>query len=369
MILGVLLKKELLQLKRNVFLPKLLIAFPILVMLVMPWVMQMDVKNIRLTVVDQDHSSLSQRLQSHLSASDYFMVADPYPDYTLASAAMDRDEVDVIVSIPRHFEKNLLIGNVRPILVEANGVNAMKGQMGLQYVMQSLRSTLSEIQMEQGLPSQEVELQIQNRYNETSNAMHYMLPAIMIIVILLVCGFLPSLSIVMEKEDGTIEMMNVTPIKPMDFILAKLIPYMIAGELIFLEAMLFTGWIYGLWPIQGWASLWAIVPASLLFIIVMSAFSLCIANVSSTLQQAVLLMFFFLMNFMLLSGILTPIASMPEGFRYITYVLPPRYFIEIMRSVYLKGTSIAEQWPNYVALLGIALFFILLAIKTYHKQN
>lgn len=369
MILKVLLKKELLQLKRNVFLPKLLVAFPLLVLLLMPWTMQMDTKNIHLTIVDEDHSSVSQRLQSHLKASDYFIVEDPYIDYLHASEAMDRNEVDVVVSIPRHFEQRLSSDHPKSILIEANGVNAMKGQMGIQYVMQSFRSTMKEVQAEKGISNSESLLLTQSRYNETGNAKHYMLPAIMIIVILLVCGFLPALSIVTEKEAGTIEMMNVTPVKPLEFILSKLIPYMVAGEAIFLEAMLLTGLIYGLWPADGWSSLWAIIPASLLFVLVMSSFSLWIANVSDTLQQAVLLMFFFLMNFMLLSGILTPISSMPEGFRYITYILPPRYIIEIMRSVYLKGATIADLWTHYLALSGIAVLFIILSIRTYHKQN
>lgn len=371
MILGVLLRKELLQLRRNPFLPKLLVAFPLMVLLVMPWTMQMDIKNVHLTVLDNDQSSLSLRIRSHLSASSYFIDAGTYPDYQSASDAMDRSEVDVIVSIPQGFERNMLSEDRDPVLIEANGVNAMKGQLGIQYAMQTLYSTLKEYQAEHGLTTSltEGQISVKEMYNPTGNVKFYMLPAIMIIVILLICGFMPALSIVMEKESGTIEMVNVTPVSRIEYILAKLIPYWVAGEVIFCEAMLLAGCFYGLWPLGGWSALITIIPASLLFVLVMSSFSLFIANVSDNLQQAVMLMFFFMMNFMLLSGILTPISSMPHGFRYITYLLPPRYIIHIMRSVYLKDTLLTELWPDFLALAIIASLFIFIAIRTYKKQS
>jgi len=371
MVLGVLLRKELLQLKRNPFLPKLLVAFPLMVLLVMPWTMQMDIKHLKISVVDNDKSSLSLRMRSHIKASPYFEEGEQYANYAAASAAMDDNLVDVIVTIPEGMERNMMMPSPKPILIEANGVNAMKGQMGLQYVMQAIYSTYREVNEESGVAMSEgkPEVVVQERYNETGNARYYMLPAIMIIVILLVCGFIPSLSIVMEKESGTIEMVNVTPVTKWEYILAKLIPYWVAGEAIFLETMLLTGWIYGLWPLGGWSALLTIVPASLLFVLVMSSFSLCIANVSDTLQQAVLLMFFFLMNFMLLSGILTPISSMPEGFRYITYLFPPRYIISIMRAVYLKDTTMPELWGDFLALVILAGVFVVIAVRTYKKRG
>ncbi len=115
--------------------------------------------------------------------------------------------------------------------------------------------------------------------------------------------------------------------------------------------------------------MWAIFPAALLFIIIMSAFSVFIANISNTLQQTVFLMFFFLLNFMLLSGILTPVKSMPQWVQYFSMLFPPRYFIHIMRAVYLKGTTLPELWPQYLALGCMALLFPALAVKTYRKQQ
>jgi ABC-2 type transport system permease protein len=206
---------------------------------------------------------------------------------------------------------------------------------------------------------------IENRYNPTLNYRHYMIPALMIILFILICGFLPALSIVGEKESGTIEQINVTPISRFMFILSKLVPYWIIGLFVVTVAMLVARLVYGLAPV---GSVGAIYFGALLFILTISGFSLTIANFSETMQQTMFVMFFFIMTFMLMSGLLTPIDSMPEWAQRFTLILPPRYFVEVLRSVYLKGTTVAELWTNYAALGISAIIFNTLAALTYKKQ-
>lgn len=371
--LRVLLKKEFTQFRRNSFLPKLMFAFPLMVMLVMPWIMQMDVQNIRIAVVDPTESSFSRNVVSHIQASPYFIYAS-YSDHAPAIEAMDADKLDVIVTIPESFERKLLSGTPDPILVEANGVNAMKATQGMQYVIQIIASQLPNPAIAAGStasvrPQQSALIASEFRYNPTQNARLYMTPALMIIVLLLICGFLPALNIVGEKESGTMEQINVMPIPRFTFILAKLIPYWIMGLVVFCVTMLVAFLVYGLVPASGWVGLIPILLGALLFIMTMSAFSVFVANICNTYQQTIFMMFFFLLCFMLLSGLLTPYESMPQVVQYIAAVFPPRYFIHIMRSVYLKGATIAMLWVDYAALAGMAVVFALIAIWTYRKQS
>ncbi len=361
----VLVKKEFLQIRRNSFLPRLIIAFPILVMLLMPLIMTMDVRNVNIALVDLDRSTTSRRIASHINASEYLTLAQTSAEYPFAMEAMEQGAVDVIVLIPDYFERDMAVDTPERISITANAVNATKGGMGMQYVVQTIARTLTELRGEKSPAKLSELVTIENRYNPTLNYRHYMIPALMIILFILICGFLPALSIVGEKESGTIEQINVTPISRFMFILSKLVPYWIIGLFVVTVAMLVARLVYGLVPV---GSIGAIYFGALLFILTISGFSLTIANFSETMQQTMFVMFFFIMTFMLMSGLLTPIDSMPVWAQRFTLILPPRYFVEVLRSVYLKGTTIAELWTNFVALGVFALIFNLLAALTYKKQ-
>ncbi len=365
-IIPVLLKKEITQLRRNSFLPRLLVMLPVMLMLVMPWVTTMDVRNIGIAIIDTDQSSLSRRMVSHLASSDYFRYSPDYLRYEDAIEALDRGDIDVVVSIPADFEYNLQIGCPEPIAIVANGVNATKGSQGMQYSLQTISSAITEMQTERGgiVPAEAIV--VENRYNPTGDYRYFMIPALMIILLLLVCCFLPAFNIVGEKEKGTMEQLNVTPITPVQFTLAKLVPYWVIGLVELSLAMLLAWLVYGLAPL---GNIGIIYLAAVLFIGTMSAFGVIMANVSNTLQQTIFLMFFFVMLFMLMSGLMTPIASMPQWAQYITLAFPTRYFIAIMRAVYLKGTTLVELLPHILALLGFMIGFFALAMKTYKKQS
>ena len=179
-------------------------------------------------------------------------------------------------------------------------------------------------------------------------------------------SILPALNLVTEKEFGTIEAMNVTPVGKLTFVLSKLIPFWITGLLVITLGIL-VGWlVYGLKPL---GSVPAIYLASFIFSLLMSGLGLSVANRSSTMLQTIFVCFAVVIVFMLMGGLFTPIESMPQWAQYFTYIVPPRYFIEIMRSIYLKGASMTDLWIDYAALCGFALLFLLISALTYKKRS
>lgn len=194
----------------------------------------------------------------------------------------------------------------------------------------------------------------------------FMVPAIFALLLILIVGFLPALNIVGEKERGTMEQINVSPIGKMDFILSKVIPYVIIGLLMTLEALAAARGIYGLWPAGSVALLMTCVAV---FCLLASSIGLIISNYSSTLQQAALTMFFFLVIFILMSGLLTPIASMPQWAQTLTRLNPMRYVIAALRDVYIKGATFTDLLPQLVPLTLYASAAWGWAIGSYKKSE
>lgn len=364
--LFVLLDKEFRQFFRNPFLPKMVVIFPLMIMFVIPWVTTMDVRHIGVSVVDKDHTTASRRLVEKIGASDYFILYGVADHYDASLAALEKGDVDVIVEIPDDFERSLAEGSPKKVSISANGVNAVKGTLGSQYMMQSVMQTLAELRGERGQPSSAEFITVQYRYNPTLEYRNYMIPALLIMLLIMICGFLPALNLVGEKETGTIEQINVTPVSRFTFTLSKLIPFWLIGFFVLTVAMLVAWGLYGLLPVGSFG---AIYLAAALFILTLSGIGVAIANKSDTMQQTMFVMFFFVMIFVLMSGLITPVESMPSWAQWITRFLPPRYFIEVMRSVYLKGTFFCELWTNYCALAAFAVIFNTLAAVTYKKQS
>ena len=193
-----------------------------------------------------------------------------------------------------------------------------------------------------------------------------MIPAIIAMLLVLVVGFLPTFNIVGEKERGTMEQINVSPIRPSTFVLSKLIPYWCVGLFLLVYALLLAGVCYGLWP-QG--SVAALFLFAMLFILIVSSLALVVSCHSDTMQSAAMLMYFFLILFILMSGLLTPVASMPDWAQWVAAVNPFRYFMEAMRSLYLKGASPADLRLPLAALATMAVASGTWAALSYRKQG
>ena len=365
-VLFTLIWKEVTQFRRNKFLPRLVLAFPVMVMLVFPWVTTMDVRHVAVSVVDQDGSPLSERIISKLAHSEYFSLEGVSQDYGRELEELENNRIDVILSIPEGFEAALVGGSPKKVSLSANAVNAVKGSLGSQYLAGTVASAQKEFFRERGLPVPQEKISIRNLYNPTMEYRNFMIPAILIILLLLVCGFLPALNIVTEKENGTFEQINVTPVNPFVFTLAKLIPYWVIGFVVIGIAMLVAWAVYGLVPL---GSLGAIALGAFLYILAMSAFGVSAANITDTMIQTVFVMFFFVMLFMLMGGILTPLTSMPQWAQTFALAFPPRYFAEIVRAVYLKGATIGDLSTLYWGQAALAGVFTGLAALSYRKRR
>ena len=376
-VLRTLIIKELRQFRRNPFLPKLVVGFPLAIVLILPWIANMDVKGVSVGIVDADRSDVSRRITSHVEASEYLRLHDLYADYPSALADLEDGHIDAILEIPNGFGHSLHATPKR-LSIWANGVNAMKGSLGSQYLMQTVikaiptRNTPTQPSFESSeivnspLSIINSPFSIVNYYNPTMDYKHFMIPALMIMLMVMVGGFLPALNLVSEKELGTIEQINVTPVSRLTFTLSKLIPFWVICLLELALCMTLALLVYGL-PVAG--SVGAIFLAALLFIIVMSSIGVIIANLSETMQQTMFLMLFIVLSFILLSGLMTPIESMPLWTQHFTHLLPPTYMVEIMRAVYLRGTTVAELSGAYLALATFALIFATLASFTYRKRG
>ena len=342
-----LIQKEFLQIRRNPFLPRLIIIFPIVIMCVMPWVMQMEVKNIRVSVVDLDRTPLSQRLVHAIEASDYFLFQGQQPSYQAALAEVEHDRADVILEI-----------RDGKYLIAANAVNGTKGSIGSAYLSQIVASLSS--------PQGEAGSGLLLLYNKHQNYKLFMIPALFAIVIMLMTGFLPTLNIVGEKETGTIEQINVTPVSKWAFILSKLIPYWLIALFVITVCLLLSNAIYGITPA---GPVWLVYILAMLLALFFSSFGLIISNYSDTMQQAVFVMWFFVVCIMLLSGLFTPTRSMPEWAYLTTYINPMHYFIEAIRTVFIRGGGFAEIAHQILALGIIGLVMSSWAVVSYKKNS
>jgi len=345
MTLRYLIQKELLQIRRNSFLPKLIVMFPIMIMCVMPWVMQMEVKNIRVDVVDIDRTTQSQRLVHDIEASNYFIFNGMQPTYQAAMTDIEHGKADIILEI-----------RDGKYLIAANAVNGTKGAMGSAYLSQIATKDLRNDNL----------VGVLNLYNKGQNYKLYMIPALLAIVMMLMTGFLPTLNIVGEKETGTIEQINVTPVSKWAFILSKLIPYWIIALFVVTVCLILAWLVYGITPV---GSVWLVYLLAMLLALFFSSLGLIISNYSSTMQQAIFVMWFFVVCIMLLSGLFTPTRSMPQWAYMSTYINPMHYFIDAIRTVFIRGGGFQDIARQLMALLGIGTVMACWAVQSYKKNS
>ena len=361
MTLKYLIQKEFTQIRRNAFLPRLIIVFPIMVMCVLPWVMNMEVKNVVVDIVDLDHSTLSQRLMHDIEHNNYFVFHGQKASYAEALNDIEHTKADVVVVIPKDYSKDLARGQQPQVLIAANAVNGTKGSMGAAYLSQVVTANAN--------PSA---LAIQGKvstlflYNKHMDFKLFMIPALFAIVMMLMTGFLPALNIVGEKEAGTIEQINVTPVSKWSFILAKLIPYWMIALFIVTVCLLLAWLVYGITSV---GSLGLIYLLAMLLALFFSSFGLVVSNYSDTMQQAIFVMWFFVVILLLLSGLFTPTRSMPSWAYLTTYVNPMHYFVEAVRTVFIRGGDFQSIAHQVFALAGIGTFMAAWAVRSYKKNS
>ena len=355
MVIKYLIEKEFKQILRNSFLPKMILMFPIIMMLVIPWVTNLEVKNIKLRIVDNDRSTTSQRMVHEIEASKYFIFKGISQTYGDALREVEKGKADIIAVIPSHYERDEVNGHTANVLIAANSVNGTKGGMGASYLSNII------------LPSPAKEpVSTLNLFNVYQNYKVFMIPAMMAILLILFCGFMPALNVVGEKEAGTIEQMNVTPVSKFVFIVAKIVPYWLIGLTVMTICFLLSWVVYGITPV---GSLFLIYLLTIIMAVTMSALGLIVSNSSDTMQQAMLVMWFCMVCFILLSGLFTPVRSMPGWAQALTTINPMKYFIAGMRTVFIRGGDIVSIHSQLINLSLFAVVMNLWAVLSYKKNS
>lgn len=365
-----LLQKEFRQIFRDRSILRIIFIMPLMQLIVLPLAADYEMKNISLSVVDHDHSSYSRQLVEKITASGYFKLNDYSPVYTASLAQVEKDHSDIILEIPAQFEKELVARDEATLFVAANAINGTKAGLGSAYLQSIIRDYNHDVRMEwiqfpRFNPELSIEVRSSNWFNPLLNYKKFMVPGILVVLVTMVGAFLSSLNIVKEKEIGTIEQINVTPIKKHHFILGKLIPFWILGLVVMSLGFLIARLIYHIVPEGSFLTIYVFAAVYLLAVL---GLGLLVSTYTANQQQAMLISFFIMMVFILLGGLYTSIDSMPEWAQWITRFNPVTYFIEVMRAVILKGSGLPDISRQLVIMTGFAVFLNSWAILNYRKR-
>jgi ABC-2 type transport system permease protein len=366
-----LLQKEFKQIFRNRAILAMIVVMPVVQLVVLPLAADYEVKNINLSIVDHDHSTYSEKLISTITASGYFKLQGYNASFKEGLALIEADKADLVLEIPRGFERNLVRENEQKLSVAVNAINGVKANLGGAYLATIIRNYNADIRTQLVQPSKiapmaTIEITSSNWYNSLMNYKVFMVPGILAILVTMIGGFLSALNIVKEKEVGTIEQINVTPIKKHHFILGKLIPFWVLGNIVFTLGLTVSWIVYGIVPAGNIGLLYTFISVYLLAVL---GLGLLISTICDTQQQAMFIMFFFMMIFILMGGLFTSIDSMPDWAKIISKCNPVSYLIEVMRMVILKGSGLKDVLPH----LGIVSLFAIglntWAVASYKKTN
>ena len=366
-----LLQKEFRQIFRDPSILRIIFIMPIIQLLVLPWAADYEVKDIHLSVVDHDHSSYSRQLVSKITASGYFRLQGYTASFPTALHDIEKEKSDLVLEIPASFEKDLVKQDEATLFMAINAINGVKANLGGAYLRSIIQDynreiRLKWIQFPRFSPELNIHVTSSNWFNPLLNYKYFMVPGILVILVTMVGSFLASLNIVREKEIGTIEQINVTPIKKHHFILGKLIPFWILGLVVLSIGLLIARIAYGIVPA---GSIFTIYAFAAVYLLAVLGLGLLISTYTTNQQQAMMISFFMMMVFILLGGLYTSIDSMPEWAQLITKINPVSYFIEVMRMVVLKGSGIADISRQLVIVFGFAVVLNGWAVINYRKTS
>jgi ABC-2 type transport system permease protein len=331
-----------------------------------------EIKNINFSYIDHDKTSVSRALIQKFDASTYFNVITDFPSNNIATSAMLEGKVDVILEIPPYFERNLLKDKSTDISVTINAIDGAAAGVENVYINQIVQQFNKNISVELMQPSdlknipKKIESIPSFWFNETLNYKTFMVPGILVLLVTMITLFLSGMNIVREKEIGTLEQINVTPIKKYQFIIGKLFPFFVIALILLSVGLIIAKVLFSV-PIIGSLALMYFYTA--IYILVILGIGLFISNFTETQQQAMFIAWFFMVIFILMSGLFTPIESMPSWAQLITEFNPIRYFVEVMRMVMLKGSNFTDITPQLIKTFIYAVVMNGLAIISYKKIN
>jgi ABC-2 type transport system permease protein len=365
----ILIKKEFLQVFRNTLLMQILIVAPLVQFLLFPFTADYEIKKLNIAFIDNDRSTITDEMKHKFSFSNYFLNYGLLDTKKEAEDLMLNDKIDILIEFPQHFEKNIMTFEPTSIAITANAINSVKAGIGAGYVQTMLgeyyENKIAEISVMGNQTSKLISTNIY-WYNEQMNYKNLIVPGILVILVTLIGAYVTALNIVRENEIGTIEQINVSPILKWQFLVGKMIPFWILGMTEFLFGLFLMKIIFGI-SVQG--SMSVLVAVTTIYLLVMLGLGFFISSVSSNQLQAMFIVFFLFIVFVLLSGLFTPIEGMPQWAVYINYLNPMSYYMEVIKLIVLKGSGIDEIRMHISVLSGMAVAINAAALISYRETK
>lgn len=369
--------KEVLELRQDPRIFSIIFIAPILQLTILGYAATTDVRNVPVVIVDADRSAASHDLISRFSAVSTFTIVDVVSSVDDVNRYLEGGRAWMALAIPPRYAENLAMGRPTSLQIVADGSDASSTNIALGYasnliagyaqdlVEQKRRSSPSStMEGQTSIPG--IEARVRVWFNPTLESRYFMLPGIFALLLLIVTSNLSSMAIVREREVGTLEQLNVTPLGRMQLILGKLLPY---GAIGMIDAMIVL-LVIVFWfqvPLRG--SLWLLIATLCLYLLTTLGLGLFISTISNTQQQAMMTStFFFMTPMMYLSGFIFPIENMPAAIQPLTYLIPLRYFVIILRGIFLKGVGLETLWPQSLGLLVWGVVILALAVLRSSKR-
>jgi ABC-2 type transport system permease protein len=365
------LKKEFIQVLRDPRMRPVIFVAPVIQLLVFSYAVTTDVRNIATIIFDRDNTVMSRELASRFADSGYFKVMEYIDSYSRARELMDRGGAQAIFFMNKGFGEDLQAGRPAQLQIIVDGIDSNTAAIVLQYSNKIVGEFSEELVRTRfgkllGAVGKIGQVHLMGRawFNENLESRNFYVPGVIATIVALITLMLTSMAIVREKEIGTMEQIMVTPITPREFILGKTLPFALIG---FVDVILVS--VVGVFwfdiPIRG--SFLLLFFCTALYLMTTLGVGLLISTVSRTQQQAMMTTFFFFMPTILLSGLMFPIANMPRVIQWLTYLNPMRYFLVIIRGIFLKGVGVDTLWPQMMALTVIGLGTLWLASTRFKK--
>jgi ABC-2 type transport system permease protein len=362
----VLIQKEMRQILRDPKMKRIMFAAPIIQLLLFGYAVNTDVRDLATVVVDQDRTTESRLLQETLTASGYFRIVEVGDEPGDISRALDGGSAVVGLQIPPGFAQDLKGGRDATAQILIDGTSSNTATVAQGYAGRIVQDfALDQAEAGNGSTEAGIDLRVRAWYNPDLSSQVYNVPGVIGLLLLLMALLLTALAVVRERELGTLEQLMVSPINPKELMLGKTVPVLIVClvdlALITVMAILWFGI-----PLRGPVA--ALVLASFLYILAGLGAGLFISTISKTQQEAFLTMFLFVLPGIILSGFMYPIHTMPEVFQQLTLLNPVRYFMEMVRGIFLKGQGVADLWTHYLVLGVMALGAVYGASKRFRKS-
>jgi ABC-2 type transport system permease protein len=331
-----------------------------------------DLNHISMAVYDADRTAESRALVDRFIRSGYFEYKHVLTDADDIDQMLDTGQVQLVVSIPCGFSEDLAVGNTPQVQTIVDGTDSMTARIIAGYatgVMQQYAGDITEQRLARAggttvrLPGLDARLRVW--YNPDLKSVNFMVPGVLCLILLLVTMLMTAMSIVKEKELGTLEQLVVTPITPIELMLGKTLPFLLVGLLDMVLVLLVATLGFHV-SVAG--SVLLLFVLSTLFLLTTLGLGIYISTISKTQQEATLTCFFFFMPFVLLSGFIFPIENMPASIRWITYGIPLRYFLEIIRGIFLKGSTIRDLIPQILVLAAFGVGILTLSARRFSKR-